>query len=87
MHTSLDYYANLVRLEAPNVDKPYRNLVMVLRREVNPQAQHAWTQDAVVSDEGMNMGLGDQYPTPLTNTALGRCLDAMSTELRKLKFR
>lgn len=87
VHTSLDYYIRLVALEAPGVGEPYRNLVDVLRSEVGQHVKDAWKHPEVTSDEGMNMGLGEQYPTPQTFEAADACLVAMGDELRKLKWR
>lgn len=87
MHTSMDYYVNLITLEAPGVGPAYRNLVDVLRNEVDPYAKDAWLHEPVSSDAGMNMELGKQYPAPRTSDAVERCLTAMAAELRRLKWR
>jgi hypothetical protein len=86
-HAALDFYIYFVALEAPSVGKPYESLVDVLRDEVGPHIKNAWTHAPVATDDGMNMGLGQEYPSPRTHEAIKKCMAAMGSELRTLRWR
>lgn len=81
VHASLDYHADLLRLEAPALAAPFDDVLRAARKEYNDHGKRAWEMAPVAVDADMNRGLGSVFLSPETDKAISRCLSAMASEL------